>query len=251
MFPFRRGSIIFWTPSMNSGVIHLWRDAVFILQWSLNIKTNQLRLILFAAVALLHLVIIMTVTFQMKIALRESAPVIGTLRLINLEEILSQEPLPPPSPPPPPPPPPADPPSEVLTAVQEAVAQYMIEADEEPSPAVNVQPQSAPGGVTGGTPGRVPGETAGYVRQNFNYIQRLIRAKITYPPQARRAGIQGVTEVGFTIHEDGSISDVIVRSGSGHAILDNAALAAVSAAAPFPRPPAPARIAIPISFNLR
>ena len=93
--------------------------------------------------------------------------------------------------------------------------------------------------------------SAEYVRQNYNYIQRLIRAKLTYPSQARRAGIQGVTEVGFTIHEDGSISNVILRSSSGHAILDDAAIAVVFAAAPFPRPPTPARIAIPLIFSLR
>jgi protein TonB len=218
-----------------------------------GLRTNQLRLILLAAVALLHLLVMMTVTFRMKTVPRESEPVTGTIRLIDLEEyrVLSPVPLPPP----PPSPPPAEPPSEVRPAVQEAAAHYLIETDEEPSPAaaspaVDERRQYAPVDVTGGTPGGVP-ETAGYVRQNFNYIQRLIRAKITYPPQARRAGIQGVAEVGFTVHEDGTISDVIVRSSSGHAILDNAALTAVSAAAPFPKPPAPARIAIPISFNLR
>jgi TonB family protein len=57
--------------------------------------------------------------------------------------------------------------------------------------------------------------------------------------------------MGFTIHEDGSISGVTVRVSSGHAILDEEAAAAVFAAAPFPRPHSPARIAIPVSFKLR
>jgi protein TonB len=93
--------------------------------------------------------------------------------------------------------------------------------------------------------------TAGYVRRNYTYIQRRIRDKLVYPPQARRAGIQGTTEVGFIIHKDGSVSGVTVRAGSGHAILDEGAVAAVFAAAPFPKPPAPARIVIPVSFKLR
>ncbi|MDR2052691.1 MAG: energy transducer TonB [Treponema sp.] len=42
------------------------------------------------------------------------------------------------------------------------------------------------------------------------------------PLAARRAGIQGVTEASFIIHED----------GSGCAVLDEAALAAIFAAAP-------------------
>jgi protein TonB len=93
--------------------------------------------------------------------------------------------------------------------------------------------------------------TAEYVRRNYNYIQRRIGNKLVYPPQARKAGIQGITELEFTIHEDGSVSGVTVRASSGHAILDEEAVAAVFAAAPFPRPHSPARIAIPISFKLR
>jgi protein TonB len=93
--------------------------------------------------------------------------------------------------------------------------------------------------------------TAEYVKRSLTYIQRLIRSKLVYPPQARRAGVQGLTEVSFTIHEDGGVSDVTVRTSSGHGVLDEAALAAVFAAAPFPPPPSPARLAIPISFRLR
>jgi len=93
--------------------------------------------------------------------------------------------------------------------------------------------------------------TAEYVRRNYNYIQRRIGDKLVYPLKARKAGMQGITELGFTIHEDGSVSGVTVRASSGHAILDEAAVAAVFAAAPFPKPHSPARIAIPISFKLR
>jgi protein TonB len=90
-----------------------------------------------------------------------------------------------------------------------------------------------------------------YATRNYSYIQRRIRDKLVYPREAQRAGMQGTTEVGFTIHEDGSISSVVVRIGSGHAILDQGAVAAVFAAAPLPKPAAPARIAIPVAFSLR
>jgi len=93
--------------------------------------------------------------------------------------------------------------------------------------------------------------TGEYVKRNYSYIQRRIGDKLVYPPHARKAGMQGITELGFTIHEDGSISGVTVRVSSGHAILDEAVVAAVFAAAPFPKPHSPARIAIPISFKLR
>jgi protein TonB len=93
--------------------------------------------------------------------------------------------------------------------------------------------------------------TAEYVKRSLNYIQRLIKNKLVYPPPARKAGVQGVAEVSFTIHKGGEVSDVKIRTSSGHGILDEAALAAVFAAAPFPPPPAAARVAIPISFRLR
>jgi protein TonB len=93
--------------------------------------------------------------------------------------------------------------------------------------------------------------TETYVKRNFNYIQRRIRDRLVYPPQARRAGIQGVAEVNFTIHIDGTVSGVMVKVTSGQEILDQAAIEAVHAAAPFPSPPVPARIAIPIAFRLR
>jgi protein TonB len=94
-------------------------------------------------------------------------------------------------------------------------------------------------------------QSAEYVKRNYNYLQRRIRDKLVYPAPARRAGIQGITEVTFTIHEDGKVSDVTIRKSSGHAVLDDAAIQTIIAAAPFPKPPAPARIAIPISFRLR
>jgi protein TonB len=99
--------------------------------------------------------------------------------------------------------------------------------------------------------GGAAGQSADYIRRNYNYLQRRIRDRLVYPPPARKAGIQGVTEVTFTIHEDGKVSGITVRKGSGHEILDNAAIQTIIAAAPFPKPPAPARIAIPIAFRLR
>jgi len=93
--------------------------------------------------------------------------------------------------------------------------------------------------------------TGAYIQRNFSYIQRRIRDRLVYPSQAKRAGIQGVAEVTFTIHMDGTVSGVTIRVTSSQDILDQAAIAAVHAAAPFPSPPIPARIAIPIAFRLR
>jgi protein TonB len=110
-------------------------------------------------------------------------------------------------------------------------------------------PESAVGAAGGMA--KKSSQGAEYIKRNYRYIQRRIRDKLVYPAPARKAGLQGVAELSFTIHEDGRVSAVRVLKSSGHSILDEAAVETIHAAAPFPKPPAPARIAIPIAFRLR
>jgi protein TonB len=131
-------------------------------------------------------------------------------------------------------------------------------ASGEPAGGDGVQPEtvesSGAAGLAGASPGG-SGETAGrnmeYIKRNYGYIQRRIRDRLVYPAPARRAGIQGVSEVTFTIHEDGTVSGIVIKKSSGYEVLDDAAIQTIAAAAPFPKPPAPARLAIPIAFRLR
>jgi protein TonB len=55
----------------------------------------------------------------------------------------------------------------------------------------------------------------------------------------------------FTIMTDGAVKDVGILKSSGETLLDEAALAAIFRAAPFPPPPEEARIAAPVIFRLR
>jgi protein TonB len=150
-------------------------------------------------------------------------------------------------------------PPEIPVVSDTALAEHYLEQEEsvgEPesreAAAVSAEhavPAAAPGNAA--TTAGNAALSADYVRRNYNYIQRRIRDRLVYPAPARRAGIQGVTEIAFTIHEDGRVSTVTIQKSSGHAVLDEAAVETILAAAPFPRPPAPARLAIPISFKLR
>jgi protein TonB len=91
-----------------------------------------------------------------------------------------------------------------------------------------------------------------YLEKNFNYIQRRIKEKLTYPAEAKRAGMQGTVEAVFTVHPDGKVTGVSVRVSSGQILLDKAAVDAIYAAAPFrPAPPGAVKIAVPVSFKLR
>ncbi|MDR1947854.1 MAG: TonB family protein [Spirochaetaceae bacterium] len=193
------------------------------------------------------------------------------LSLINIEVLepkaAPQAAPPPPEPPPPPPPAAVDPaagPVDEYTVIDEipprqeepagdTVAAEEPEAAEAESPVASLGPAAglAAGRAAETAPPETPALIAAYVRRNLDQIRRRIRDKLVYPARARRIGAQGKVEAVFTIHPDGSVGDVLIRESSGQEILDKAIIDAIYAAAPFPPPPARARIAAPITFRLR
>ena len=72
------------------------------------------------------------------------------------------------------------------------------------------------------------------------YLQ-LVRSRIEenrhYPMIARKLGQEGQVPVRFIIAADGSLKELKLEKSCGNRALDEAALAAVRAAAPFPAPP--------------
>ncbi len=77
-----------------------------------------------------------------------------------------------------------------------------------------------------------------------------------YPTQARAAGVTGVSTVRFTLGASGNVVAVSLARSSGAGALDQAALAMVRRASPFPAiPPGLGRssmtFAAPVRFNLR
>jgi protein TonB len=128
------------------------------------------------------------------------------------------------------------------------------EAAEAPAPAETAAETEAPAGTpvqVRRSAGTGSSAAADYLRRNYDYIQRHILDVLRYPSQARREGIQGAVQVAFTIHTDGSVSGLELRKSSGYEVLDQAALEAVRKAAPFRKPPAEARVVLPISFRLK
>jgi protein TonB len=148
---------------------------------------------------------------------------------------------------------PAPRPAEEYVAVDEILPEP---EDSEPgNPGQDTVSEASETAPAARNPGIAPEErrtlTAAYVTRNFDYIQRRIRDNLVYPPGARRTGAQGRAEAVFTIHADGGVSGVTIRISSGAEILDRALVDAIHASAPFPPPPVPARIAVPITFRLR
>ncbi|SIQ30794.1 protein TonB [Rhizobium sp. RU20A] len=82
---------------------------------------------------------------------------------------------------------------------------------------------------------------------------RLTRA-LRYPPGAARGGIKGDAQVRFTVRADGQVASISLARSTGSPILDEAALAAVRRAAPFPKIPEGAgrdswAFTIPLGFH--
>lgn len=78
-----------------------------------------------------------------------------------------------------------------------------------------------------------PGAEVTFGRRVLSHVQRYKR----YPDAARRAGISGVTRLSITIDRSGGLAGARISAGSGHAILDQEALAVARRAEPYPRPP--------------
>ena len=86
---------------------------------------------------------------------------------------------------------------------------------------------------------------------NLTGIRDLIVANLTFPVRARKLGLRGKLVVAFDLAADGEVTDIAIRVGSGHDILDDSVIATIRRLSPFPKPEAPARLEIPIHFNLR
>lgn len=98
--------------------------------------------------------------------------------------------------------------------------------------------------------GQEQGLAQGYAKANFNYILVSIRRNLEYPSFAKRKRLTGIAQFSFVIKMDGTIESLRMEKSSGHGILDEAAEKAIRKAAPFPKPPTPALLVVPIDFRL-
>lgn len=88
-----------------------------------------------------------------------------------------------------------------------------------------------------------------YIKTSYIYIQKLIKNKVEYPNSAKRNRLKGKVMVQFTVHTDGTVSDIFAETSSGHEILDEAAVNAVKSAAPFPAPPVMVILVVPVDYK--
>jgi len=99
----------------------------------------------------------------------------------------------------------------------------------------------------------------GDAKQSFNEFLKAVRDRIKqvqrFPPRVRNLDDGSTTTVRFTLFKDGTIKNPVVTDPSGSKALDNAALAAVRNAVPYPPFPEEQegnslRLELPIIFEL-
>lgn len=94
-----------------------------------------------------------------------------------------------------------------------------------------------------------PTESAASIASRF---AARVEANKEYPYMAARRGLTGMVKVTATLAADGSLENAYVSGSSGESLLDNAALAAVRNACPFPHGAARSiTLTIPLQFNLQ
>lgn len=89
-----------------------------------------------------------------------------------------------------------------------------------------------------------------YIKEHFDYINKIIRINISYPYKARKMSMEGDVIISFIVCLDGSVKGIKINKSSGFLTLDDNAVKAVRKASPFPPPPVEVRIVIPITYKL-
>ena len=84
--------------------------------------------------------------------------------------------------------------------------------------------------------------------RDFETIRSAIEKVKRYPVLARKRGIEGTVHIGFRINRLGEPENLEIIKGSGSSILDNATIAIVKKAAPFPG--VDSSVEIPVVFKL-
>jgi periplasmic protein TonB len=129
-----------------------------------------------------------------------------------------------------------------------------------PEDAIARPPQAEPGRVlapAASAPASAPPASSPTL-QTAALFQRTLLSHIAryrhYPDQARRDRVQGTVQLVFAMRRDGTVTDVWVKTSSGHNALDRAAVDTIHDAQPLPRIPTDLpgqlNISMPVAFNL-
>jgi protein TonB len=195
------------------------------------LNERHLKLLLFVAVAALHVIVLFAVAFNVNTASQEAEENARVMKLTDLAE----------APPPPP---------EELPQV-ESIAETMIETDTEP-----LQTIVAPGSLTT-TPSWDDYLPAHKVSQAPKFDERDIMASLTYPPIALRSAIEGRVVLELFVDRNGLVQRVsILREEPPDRGFGDAAIRAFTGRRGVPAhaangEPVSSRYRYPVSFRIK
>lgn len=123
---------------------------------------------------------------------------------------------------------------------------------EQPSPNVASKAQRQ---STGRASQERAGGTKGDAKSYFANLMSWLHQHKDYPPELKKEKLQGVVVIKFSINQSGEVTSASIKTGSGHASLDRAALDMLARASPVPPIPESMgrdslTIAIPIEYSL-
>ena len=155
------------------------------------LNENRTRLLIFFTVALIHIILIFFLTFNLRVdsqALGENA------RMMKLTDFSEIEPEPPPPPP-----------EEIPLPMVESIAETMIETDEVPDQIV-----VAPGTLIITAPSWDDYLPIHKVSDAPRFNERDIYADLVYPPIALRSGIEGRVILELFIDRHGVVQQILI-----------------------------------------
>jgi len=200
------------------------------------LNEKRIRLLIFAAVALIHIILIFFITFNLKVESQGLGENARMMKLVDLSEI---EPEPPP------------PPEEVQVPMVESIAETMIETDEVPDQVV-----VAPGTLITAAPTWDDYLPIHKVSKEPFFDPDKLKAALVYPPIALRSGIEGRVILELFIDRHGQIQRIEIMQerpeGRG---FGEAAVKAFTGMRCVPAiadgEPVSARYRYPVSFKIK
>jgi protein TonB len=200
------------------------------------LNENRLRLIMFSIVAVIHIVLILFMTFKLKVDYQSQPESARMMRLTDLSEI---EPEPPP-------------PNEIVELPQvESIAETMIETDVVPDQII-----VAPGTITTTAPSWDDYLPIHKVSQPPRFNERDIYSDLVYPPIALRSGIEGRVILELFIDRSGLVQQILIlQENPNDRGFGDAAVKAFTGKRGTPAyadgEPVSARYRYPVSFKIK
>jgi len=208
------------------------------------LNENRLRLLIFFIVAVIHIVLIFFLTFNLKIDFQAQPE---NARMMKLTDLAELEPEPPPPPPP----------EEVQIPMVESIAETMIETEVVPdqiivAPGTIIEPVP----VVDTTPSWDDYLPIHKVSDPPRFNEREIYADLVYPPIALRSGIEGRVILELFVDRNGHIQQIVIlQENPQDRGFGEAAIKAFTGKRGVPAyangEPVSARYRYPVSFRIK